>query len=176
MLSTTGTKGVRLKMKKWDVMSSAYTVWDYTLFGITNTERIFFRLNLLDGKIEYLDNPNNYTRGMFGPDQILMDKDDIYILEINGKRMMRYLIKDNSCHYISLDCQTHLWSNFVKMTKYKNFIYIFLCFENAVKGSYLYQLVQRDKKKMSKLLLGEKSGSRLKNSCCSGQELNILRE
>lgn len=119
-------------MKKWDVMSSSYAIWDNTLFGITNTEKILFRLNLSDGKIRYLDNPINYSRGMFGADQILLENDEIFILEVNGKRMMRYSMEDHSCHFIPLDCQVHLWGNFVKMTKYNNFIYIFLCYENVV--------------------------------------------
>ena len=120
-------------------------------------------IDLKKYKINLLDDLENYDIS-FVPDGMLAvkDKKDIYVLEMNGNRLMQYSLDEKKCKYFEIKCNRRKWDNFAMISKYKKDVYIF--------PRYLREIVKVD----------IESGLVKKESClkidvqCSCQIKNVI--
>lgn len=76
------------------------------------------------GNMELLDRAEGYDMH-FAADYMLNENSDIYVLELNGKRLMKYNINDKKCHYIDIECNSKQWDNYAAFSKYGKHLYVF---------------------------------------------------
>lgn len=83
-------------------------------------------IDLRENTINLLDNLKNYDIS-FIPDDMLAIKDmkDIFVLEMNGNRLMSYNIEKRNCKYFEIGCNREEWGNFAMLSIYKKKVYIF---------------------------------------------------
>lgn len=104
----------------------ACVIKENTLFCITDCEHIFEKIDIKNGEIKYIDNPKGYTPEKWvGTDTILLGDEEIYFIEQNGERIMKYFPHDDLCEYIDLMCNDYVCSNFAGITIYRNKMYLF---------------------------------------------------
>lgn len=100
------------------------------LFSFTDFMRVPIMGDLHTGKITLLHNLKNYDP-VFSVDNMLSIGDNVFILELDGKRLMKYNIKERNCSYFNIDCNSKSWGNFAVFAHCGRSIYIFPIYEDG---------------------------------------------
>ncbi len=112
------------------------TILKQNLYFISEAEHILMRMNVLNRKIEYLDNPTTYNTNdsatWNSADQMISFGGNIYILESNGRRLIEYFLAENKCRYFDIECDGYVCSNYAAFTIYRDKAYIFPSFLNEL--------------------------------------------
>lgn len=109
------------------------TVLNEKIFYITDGEHIFEKLDTQNGIVEYIEDPKGYKpREWSGTDRILVDEKYIYLLEQNGKHIMKYSLLNHECEYIDLNCNDYVYNNFAGAVIYNGMMYIFPRYRDGV--------------------------------------------
>ncbi len=101
------------------------------VFSFTSFKRIPMVGDLHTGKITLVENLVNYDP-VFNADNMLSIGNDIFILELNGKRLMKFNVKEGICSYFNIGCDSKNWDNYAAFAYYKKNIYVFPIYENAL--------------------------------------------
>lgn len=100
-------------------------------YSFTNYLGIPIMGDLYSEKIDLLDSLKEYDP-TFVVDNMLSDEKDIFALELNGKRLMRYNLKEEKCHYFNISCNEKKWGNYAAFGKIDNYFYIFPTYTNGI--------------------------------------------
>lgn len=150
-----------------------------TLYSFTLTNNLLLTVNLKTGKIHLLNSAEDYDVS-FTADSMwsIRDGDDIFVPELNGKRLLRYNLKEKKCHYYKIRCDGKQWDNCAAITKYKNKICIFPKYkEGVIKLDLSSGKIEKDKEIYSEIYscgMRGKCGKEDKYFECGYQEGDIL--
>ena len=101
------------------------------VFSFTSFKRIPMVGDLHTGKITLMEDLVNYDP-VFDADNMLSTGDDIFILELNGKRLMKFNVKERICSYFNIGCDSKKWGNYAAFAYYKGNIYVFPIYEDGL--------------------------------------------
>jgi len=65
-------------------------------------------------------------------DNILSDGKDIFALELDGKRLMKYDLNEKKCQYFNILCDEKKWGNYASYGKIDNYFYIFPTYKKGI--------------------------------------------
>lgn len=103
------------------------------LFYLTDVEHIFEIVDVKNGMVKFMDDPQGYVPGEWtGTDSILRDKKNFFLLEQNGKRIMKYSPSDYRCLYININLNDYVCSNFAGATIYNEWMYLFPRYRDGI--------------------------------------------
>lgn len=105
------------------LLFSACSMKNNELFSITNIEQIPIKINLKNKAITFIDKFDK--NGLINSEDMIVDIHSIYLLELNGHRMMKYCLDGKRCQYYEINCHVKDWGNFAAYALYKRNIYIF---------------------------------------------------
>lgn len=107
-----------------DKLFSTCTLVHGKLFSFTSFKCIPLIGDLHTGKVILLNDLENHDP-VFGADDMLSFEDNIFILELSGKRLMKFNTKERNCNYINIDCNSKDWGNFAAFAQHGKSLYIF---------------------------------------------------
>lgn len=118
------------------------------LFCVTEPEHIFITIDIETGKVDLFDTPEGYFPDEWnGTDRIVAGNMEVYLLETNGKRMIKYSLLNNSCQYLDINCKVHSCSNYIGTVVFGNTMYIVPRFKDEmIKVDLLSNLIKERKK------------------------------
>lgn len=161
------------KLKR-DSLFSACALLEEGLFSFTNFKGIPMILDIKTGDVKLLEDLENYDPS-FAVDCLLKCKNDIFALELNGRRMMKYNVIDKACTYFEINCGEHGWGNYILFINYGRVIYIFPKYrEELIKFNIETEKIQRStnlylKKKNDQLGTPEEDRMRFSCGCQMGK-------
>lgn len=94
------------------------------LFSVTSFKRNPILGDLHTGKITLLRDLVNYD-STFAVDNMVCLGDNVFVLELNGKRLMKYNVIEKKCTYININCDKKGWGNFATIGCEGKSLYIF---------------------------------------------------
>lgn len=100
------------------------------IYSVTNIDTLPIKVNLHSGIMSYI--VCRQEKEFVNSEDIISHGDEIFLLEQNGHRMMRFNIKNNSHKYYNISCHKKEWGNYAAYAKYKNYIYIFPQYMNYI--------------------------------------------
>lgn len=107
-----------------DRLFSTCTLMQGKMVSFTTFKKIPIVVELHTGTITILDDLENYD-SEFCSDYMFSIEDDIFVLELNGKRMMKLNITDRKCSYFDIFCNSKDWNNYAAFAYFEKSIYIF---------------------------------------------------
>lgn len=93
------------------------------IYAFTSFKRLPITVNLQKEEIGLLDNLQNYD-SLFVADFMINLGDDIFVLELDGNRLLRYNIDERVCQYIYIGCHNRSWGNYAVFAGYGDCLYI----------------------------------------------------
>lgn len=103
------------------------------LYYITHEEHALKRMNILSGKVEYIDNPKGYDPFKWmGADVILYKDEKLYLFEQNGRWMMEYSILNAKSKIYEINCSLNSCLNIAAVSIYNDSVYICPSFRNVM--------------------------------------------
>lgn len=104
-----------------------------SLFYVTHSEHAIKRLNLKDGKAEYLDNPAEYVPLQWaGVDKLLLNNENLYLFEQDGKRLLEYSLTEKRGRCFDLNSDIFVCGSWAICAVYNQKIWAFPSYENKV--------------------------------------------
>ncbi len=129
-----------------DSLFSTCALVNGEIYAFTCFKRLPIKKNLQTGEITILKNVKNYDLS-FVPDGMLSVGHDIFVLELNGNRLLKYNTNENTCQYFYIDCNRKEWDNYAAFAQYGEYLYIIPRFlDELIKIEICSGKVQRDKK------------------------------
>lgn len=115
------------------------------IFAFTSFKRLPIVIDLKSKEIDLLENIQEYD-STFMADFMINDGDDIYVLELNGNRIMKYNVVNRKCEYFDISCGKREWDNFATFAKCGENICIFpLYIHEIIKVNFETGKIHRDK-------------------------------
>lgn len=116
-----------------------------SVIAFTSMSRMPVMADLDTGQMTVLDGLKNYD-STFQAGRMIKSGSDIYVLETNGNRLMRYSICDKSCQYYVVACGNRSWGNYAAVAERGRYIYIFPAYvDGIIKFDTESGSVQREK-------------------------------
>ena len=114
----------------------------------------------------------------FVADDMIRIGDNIYVLELNGKRMLQYDIEEKKCQYYYIGCHKQAWGNYTTFAQWKGQLYIFPKYKDViVKFEINTKKIKKIHSLYSKLGLDKLKLNLLKDDgffCYGFQDRNII--
>lgn len=101
------------------------------IFSFTTFKRIPIMVDLNTEKVNIVDDLMNYDSS-FAADYMIGIEKDIFVLELNGKRLMKFNIDDKKCTYFNIECNKKNWDNYATFANYGRNLYIFPTFADKI--------------------------------------------
>jgi len=116
-----------------NILFPACVVEDGFLYAITETEHIWIKIDVSDGSVELVDNPNGYEpQNHLGTDRIIRYKDTLIALEMRGNRILQYSASLKQCEYIKIDCGRYVCNNFAGCYLFEERLFIIPSYINEM--------------------------------------------
>lgn len=112
------------KYRERDSLFSTCALAQGKMFSFTSFKRIPIVWDFNTRKITILNDLENYDPA-FNADDMLSFENNIFVLELNGKRLMKLDVKEKKCSYFHIDCNSKYWGNYAALAYYEKSIYIF---------------------------------------------------
>ncbi len=112
----------KLKFVEKKALFSTCIMIGKMIYSSTCNGNFFITVDLNGFKLDYIHGVKNYED--FVADEMICDGDNIYILEVNGSRLMKYNIQEKKCEYIKIGCEGKGCDNYSVFAKYEKNIYI----------------------------------------------------
>lgn len=125
---------VKLKKQEYmekSILFSTCALVKGKIYAITNIDNIPLVMDLKSEEISINDHLHGYNKS-FTADEMICDGKDIYIFSLDGKSIMHFDAEGSSCQYYEIDCGEQAWGNYTAIAKYREFLYIFPKYKNAV--------------------------------------------
>lgn len=106
-----------------EILFPTCTLVNKKLYGFTSLKRLPIMVDLHKKQLVLLENIKNYDP-LFFADEMLSVNDDIFILELNGNRLLKYNTSENICQYINIECHGEDWDNYAVFARWGNHLYI----------------------------------------------------
>ncbi len=101
-------------------------LYSYTIF-----KSIPITIDMNTWEINLLEDLKNYDQSFVAYTMVSI-KDDIFALELNGKRIMKYNINEKRCQYFDINCNKKSWENYAGYATYEKYLYIFPRYQNKI--------------------------------------------
>ena len=101
------------------------------IFSFTTFNRIPIMVDPNTGEINIIDDLINYDSS-FAADHMIGFEKDIFVLELNGKRLMKFNIDDRKCTYFNIECNKKNFDNYAAFAEYGRNLYIFPIFADRI--------------------------------------------
>ncbi len=129
-----------------DSLFPTCTIVNGKIYAFTSFKRLPIMIDMHSGEFTLLDNLKNYDP-LFFADCMLSVGDNIYVLESNGNRLLKFHIDKKVCKYFDIGCHGKDWDNYVAFVQYEGYLYIIPRYINElVKVDIKSGQVKRDKK------------------------------
>lgn len=92
------------------------------IYSVTNMDSIPIKVNLKTRKMSCISQGKDK---FINSEDILADNDEMYLLEQNGYRMMKFNVETGLYKYYTIFCHRKEWGNYAAYAKFKKKIYIF---------------------------------------------------
>lgn len=157
----------------------ASTLVDDELYSFTAIDHLPLIVNLKTEKICLLNDMENYDLSFVADSMwAIRDGDNIFVIELNGERLLQYNFKEKKCCYYKIECNGKQWDNCAALAKYKNKVYVFPKYKKGIikidiksgkieKNEEVYRIINSYKTK-------EKCKKENKYFQCGCQDGNIL--
>lgn len=99
------------------------TLVDDKIYAYTSFKRLPIVGDLHTGKVTLLKNVKDYDMSFYA-DSMLSDGDNIFVLELNGKRMLKYSINESTCQYFDIGCHGRDWDNYAAFAQWDKYLYV----------------------------------------------------
>lgn len=139
------------------MLFSTCTMNEGIMYAFTSFGGVPVKIDLANEEMICINDLKNYQP--IYADGMLNDRENIFVLELNGKRMLRYDITKNECFYYNIYCGKKDWGNYAVHAIYKGCIYIFPTYaDEIVMVDMQSGEVQKDSKLYSKISTCENHG------------------
>ena len=101
------------------------------IYAFTNHKRLPIKLNLKTKDIVLIEDLKGYD-SQFVADEMQQAGNNIFVLEVNGNRLMEYNIEKRTCRYYEIGCHKEAWGNYVAFAKWKEELYIFPKYKDKI--------------------------------------------
>ena len=116
---------------KTDSLFSTCVLVDDDIYAFTNFKRLPIKCNLKTKEMILSEDLDGYD-AQFTADEMLRVGNNIYVLELNGNRVMQYDIEQRKCNYYKIGCHKEAWGNYVAFAQWKGKLYIFPKYKGEV--------------------------------------------
>lgn len=142
------------------------------IYAFTFFKRIPMIGNLDTGSIKLIPDLKNYDSS-FVADHMINAGDDIFVLELNGQRLMKYNILEKKCQCYDIACGKKPWGNYAAFVQYGKYLYIFPRYtDGVIRVDANYGEVVKDRRLYtSKDCINRNDDSYF---CCGCQTENIM--
>ena len=110
---------------------SICTLMEGRIYAFTAFDRLPIRFDLQTEKIILVEDIKDYDPS-FVADNILSIGDNIFVLELNGRRLMQYKVHEGNCQYFEIDSSTGEWGNYAAFAAYGKYLYIFPKYKDMI--------------------------------------------
>lgn len=103
------------------------------LYYVTHIDHSIKRLDVSNGKTEYIDNPGEYKpRQWKGVDKLFFQNDFLYLFEQGGKKLLQYNVLDGKSKCFELDYDLNNCDNWAVVTMYHDTMFAVPSFANRI--------------------------------------------
>lgn len=95
------------------------------IYGFMNTSKIPFKINPSTMQLSWIPLGDGYRNTMTDIYDIYQKEQYAYILELDGKYLIRYDLEKNQYKYVEINYDGKTWDNFMLITERNDIIYIF---------------------------------------------------
>lgn len=113
----------RQKIEKDSLFSTCVLIGD-DIYAFTSLKRLPVKWNLLTREMIILEGLKGYD-SRFMADDMLRVGNNIYTLELNGNRVLRYDIDEKICQYYEIGCHKEEWGNYAAVAQWREYVYVF---------------------------------------------------
>jgi len=120
----------RNKCFQQEMLFSAGVLLKNKIFAFSSSDCLPMTVDLHNGKVAFVNDLVGYT--LFYSDEMINDGENIYVFELNGKRLMHFNVNERICLYYDIGCHGEEWGNFAVVAKWRKNLYIFPRYYNKV--------------------------------------------
>lgn len=167
---------MKLYQQERNSLFSTCAVVNDKIYAFTSFQRLPIMVDVHSGNFVLLENLSNYDP-LFFADNMLSVGDDIFVLESNGNRLLKYNVNEKICQYYNIACHVKDWDNYVAFTHYGECLYVIPRYiDELLKIDIKSGKVQKDKDLYLRTNDHKTSTMREDNMCfCYGfQQENIM--
>ncbi len=113
-----------------NILFSTCALVDEKIYSFTNQLGLPIVIDLNSQEIHFLENVKGWKP--FNIDYMLCLGDNIFILELNGRRLMKYNVTQMYCQFYGINCGEKEWENYILFANYKDCLYIFPKYKNMI--------------------------------------------
>lgn len=112
---------------------SACAIDRNTLYCVTHNNKIIKKIDVINGKTEYIDNLEECGLiNINNVDYLLFANNKLYLFDQSGRGIAEYSLTDKRVRYFELDYQSYLFWNYISGAIYENKLFIFPSFCDEV--------------------------------------------
>lgn len=111
------------KRRERNSLFSVCALAEGNIYAFTNFLRLPIKWNLQTEEIRLLEDIKDYD-AQFIADFMINAENVLFVLELNGNRIMKYDIKQQTCCYFDIGCHRQEWGNYAALAKWENYLYI----------------------------------------------------
>lgn len=120
----------KLKFVEKKTLFSTCIMIGEKIYSSTCNGNFLITVNVNESKLDYIHGLKKYRD--FVADEMICDGDNIYILEVNGSRLMKYNIRGKNCEYLKIGCEGRGCDNYSVFAKYEKNIYIIPKYKDTI--------------------------------------------
>lgn len=165
---------------QWDKLFSSGVFIDDVLYSNSEHEHLFMKINVDSGKCKFLV-PQNYNANEWQyTEEMIAVGNDIYILEQNGCRLLKYSLENNVCDTWEINNHKYEYLNCAGLYKYCNTLYIISSWKceiikfNLETGNISFENIIIERKKKINRIGKDKYARKYTSSCLIGANLYIF--
>lgn len=113
-----------------NILFSTCVLIDNRIYAFTQCGYFPVKINLSNKDMSYIDGLEGYQP--FIADEMLSDGENIYVLELNGERLLKWNLLTKKCDYFIIKCGKMEWGNCAAFVYYKENIFIFPKYRDSI--------------------------------------------
>ncbi|WP_312430325.1 CDP-glycerol glycerophosphotransferase family protein [Lacrimispora sp.] len=115
-----------------NILYSDCSITENNLYFYLLSTKALMKYNLFTREVSFVSGLNIEYYGISNIDTMISDNENLFMLDISGKYLIKCILKTNQYEYIDISCNKDEYWNFAALAKYENKIFVFPRLADAV--------------------------------------------